>query len=161
MPLCNIMGITCVNSSFYIAFAFLHRETESDYTWVLEQLHAAFPGSTRPGVIVTDRELALMNAMSSVFPAAKHILCKWHIENNIKAKCWPFFRDLPITAAGTPEEQWALFLNDWHAVVESLSVTEYNRQWATLKARYRLHACTLTYLEATWLRDFKERFVYA
>jgi histone-lysine N-methyltransferase SETD2 len=123
------MGITGVNTSFYVAFAFLQRKQESDYTWVLEQLSAAMLGPACPAVVVTDRELVLMNARSVVFPTAKHVLCKWHIENSIKAKCWPFFDKLPTTAAGTPAEQWAQFLSDWCSVVESRSVVEYNRQW--------------------------------
>ena len=40
-----------------------------------------------PVVIVTDRDLALMNAMKTVFPECTNLLCKSHINKNVKAKC--------------------------------------------------------------------------
>jgi len=39
------------------------------------------------GVIVTDRDLALMNAMETVFPDATNMLCRFQIDKNVKAKC--------------------------------------------------------------------------
>ncbi|XP_073219701.1 uncharacterized protein [Cicer arietinum] len=38
-------------------------------------------------VIVTDRDLALMNAVENVFPKAMNLLCLFHICKNVKAKC--------------------------------------------------------------------------
>ena len=38
------------------------------------------------GVIVIDRDLALMNAVKTVFPECTNLLCKFHIEKNVKAK---------------------------------------------------------------------------
>ena len=40
-----------------------------------------------PGVIVTNRDLALMNAVKTVFPEATNLLCWFHIDKNVKAKC--------------------------------------------------------------------------
>ena len=40
-----------------------------------------------PGVIVTDRDLSLMNAVKNVFSDAKNLLCQFHIDKNVKAKC--------------------------------------------------------------------------
>jgi len=40
-----------------------------------------------PGVIVTDRDLALKNALKTVFPDATNLLCRFHINKNVKAKC--------------------------------------------------------------------------
>ena len=42
---------------------------------------------TRPGVIVRDRELALMAALDKVFSSSSHLLCIWHINKTILAKC--------------------------------------------------------------------------
>jgi histone-lysine N-methyltransferase SETD2 len=161
MPLCNIVSITGVNTTFIVAMAFMKQERETDYSWVLEQLRASTANNTTPGVIVTDRDLALMNALVQTFPNAKHLLCKWHIRKNVEARCWPFFKDLPTTAAGTAEQKWSRFLSDWDKLVSSLSVREFERQWAALKARHRLHSLALQYLQAVWLNDHKERFVYA
>jgi len=40
-----------------------------------------------PRVIVTDRDLSLMNAMTTIFPDATNLLCRFHIDKNVKAKC--------------------------------------------------------------------------
>ncbi|KAH1189725.1 hypothetical protein GmHk_20G057445 [Glycine max] len=40
-----------------------------------------------PGVIVTDRDLSLMNAVKTVFSDATNLLCRFHIDKNVKAKC--------------------------------------------------------------------------
>jgi len=39
-----------------------------------------------PGVIVTDRDLSLMNAVKNVFPNAINFLCQFHIDKNMKVK---------------------------------------------------------------------------
>ena len=39
------------------------------------------------GVIVTDRDLALMNAVKTMFPECTNLLCRFHIDKNVKAKC--------------------------------------------------------------------------
>jgi len=38
------------------------------------------------GVIVTDKDLSLMNAVKAVCPNATN-LCRFHIDKNVKAKC--------------------------------------------------------------------------
>ena len=39
------------------------------------------------GVIVIDRDFTLMNAVKSVFPYATNLLCRFHINKNVKTKC--------------------------------------------------------------------------
>jgi hypothetical protein len=41
--------------------------------------------SQLPKVIATERELALMDAISDEFPSATNVLCTWHIEKNVVA----------------------------------------------------------------------------
>ncbi|CAG8662882.1 24206_t:CDS:2 [Cetraspora pellucida] len=62
-------------------------ETEADYKWALSYVSRIFNGISYPNVIVTDRELALISAISKIFPTTKQILCIWHINKNILAKC--------------------------------------------------------------------------
>ena len=40
-----------------------------------------------PGVVVTNRDLSLMNAVKTVFLDATNLLCRFHIDKNVKAKC--------------------------------------------------------------------------
>jgi MULE transposase domain len=52
--LLNIVGTTCLNIIFYIAFCFLAKEEENDYVWALEQLKSICMDSALPGVMVMD-----------------------------------------------------------------------------------------------------------
>ena len=37
--------------------------------------------------MVSDRDTALMNAINVVFSEAANLLCRFHIDKNVKAKC--------------------------------------------------------------------------
>ncbi|CAG8838535.1 6681_t:CDS:1, partial [Racocetra persica] len=41
-------------------------------------------GDSNVTMIITDRELALINAISTVFPNARYQLCIWYIFRNMK-----------------------------------------------------------------------------
>ena len=41
----------------------------------------------KPQVIVTDRELALMNAVQTVFSESHNLLCIWYINKNVLVNC--------------------------------------------------------------------------
>ncbi|GKB59757.1 FAR1-related sequence 5-like protein [Tanacetum coccineum] len=62
-------------------------EKMDNYKWALEQLKLTLNECMRPRVIVMDRELALMKTFGIVFPQANHILCRWHIGQNIWKHC--------------------------------------------------------------------------
>ena len=68
-----------------------------------------FRGDVYPQVIVSDRDLALMNTISVVFPEATNILCQFHINKNVKAKCKMFVDS---------KEAWDIVLNAWGGVVD-------------------------------------------
>jgi len=40
-----------------------------------------------PKVIVSDKDLALMNVIGVMFPKAYNAFCRFHIDKNVKAKC--------------------------------------------------------------------------
>nr|KAJ0202453.1 hypothetical protein LSAT_V11C600311600 [Lactuca sativa] len=67
MPLLDIIGVSCFNTSFYSGFAFLEKEDEDSYIWALSAFQMILENCD-PSVIMTDRELALMNAIKMVFP---------------------------------------------------------------------------------------------
>lgn len=94
MPLLVIVGMSSLGTTFYVGFAFLMEEKEQDYTWAMKQVHRVYLGFSMEGppVHVTDRDLALMNALEQVFPASHGILCAWHIQKNILAKASTTFK---------------------------------------------------------------------
>ncbi|KAL0217123.1 hypothetical protein RCL1_007606 [Eukaryota sp. TZLM3-RCL] len=84
MPLLHGVGMTCLNTTFSAFFCLLRDETQSSYMWALKQLQNIL--ISPPAVVVTDRELALMNALQDVFPYTNRILCWFHIRQNINSK---------------------------------------------------------------------------
>ncbi|XP_052732394.1 uncharacterized protein LOC128196201 [Vigna angularis] len=71
--------------TFSATFTFLSTERQSNFTWALEKLKGLFlTFEGGPKVIVTDRDLALMNAIANVFSESYQMLCRFHILKNVK-----------------------------------------------------------------------------
>ncbi|KAI0998249.1 hypothetical protein K3495_g9949 [Podosphaera aphanis] len=66
MPPLHDIGVTATNESFTVFYCFMHFEAEQFYTWAMEEFKrnlVARHGDCLNVVFVTDRELALMNAL--------------------------------------------------------------------------------------------------
>ncbi len=89
MPLLDIIGVDAVQRSFCIAFAFLSSEIEEDYTWALERLRSLYKqcGTALLSVILIDRCLAVINAALTLFPSIALLLCLWHTNKAVLARC--------------------------------------------------------------------------
>lgn len=118
MPLLEIVGVTPTNMTFSIAFVYMHEEKQSNYVWALDCLKSVMEGCMLPRVIVTDREMALMNAYTIIFPDAKGLLCRWHINNNIMKKC---------------KSCWDVLYTSWTRLVNSETKEAYNKNLAQVE----------------------------
>eukprot|EP00256_Glycine_max_P049939 XP_006605093.2 uncharacterized protein LOC100792341 [Glycine max] len=85
LSLLDIVGVTPTGMTFSAGFAYLE-----------------------------DRDLALMNAVKVVFPECKNLLCRFHIDKNVKAKCkslvgqknaWDYVMDSWGNLVDCPSEQ--------------------------------------------------------
>jgi len=72
-----------------------------------------------PQVIVSDRDLVLMNAINVVFPKATNILCRFHIKKNVKAKCKMFVDS---------REAWDIVMNARGIVVNCQKCDAYDEE---------------------------------
>ncbi|XP_038704674.1 uncharacterized protein LOC120000624 [Tripterygium wilfordii] len=93
-----------------------------------------------------------MSAIESVFPNAKHLLCHWHINKNILAKCKKMFLD---------KETWNLFMSVWGTVVAANTEVEYLRRINELTTTFSHTPTAVAYVFDTWLNPYKERFIAA
>jgi hypothetical protein len=91
MPLLDMIGVDACQRSFCIAFAFLSGETEGDYFWALDRLKSLYEACNArlPSVVLTDRCIACMNAVSTCFPSAASLLCLWHANKAVLRHCEP------------------------------------------------------------------------
>ncbi|CAG8600124.1 15699_t:CDS:2 [Cetraspora pellucida] len=107
IPLLNIIGITSFNKTFFSCFIFIKDEEEDDYKWALTNVMSIFDRMQKPSVIVTDKELALMNALKIIFPKSTNLLCVWHISKNVLKNCKPQF---PKETNEEESGEWQSFL---------------------------------------------------
>ncbi|KAG1439492.1 hypothetical protein G6F56_012278 [Rhizopus delemar] len=134
-------------------------ESASDYVWFLEQMKSkCFISNISPKIIATDRELALISAIAVVVPDAYNILCRWHINKNIKVKIAKYF---PGISAERKDE----ILKAWSSMVSSSSTevdfernfSEFSMQFTSGEAGIRF----IDYIKDTWVENHKEKFVAA
>ena len=149
MPLLDIVGATNNNDTFFVAGVFLRSETAEDYLWAMRALSQLI--NFQPRVIVTDRELALINALELIWPNARLFLCRWHINKNVLANCKQLFPN---------NDHWEAFYAAWHDIVQARTPDVYTQRWEAFQATYAHLNPTLRYLHNTWLQ-YKERFVAA
>src|SRR5205809_5588886 len=147
MPLLNIVGSTNLNNTFFIACVFLGEESTEDYIWAMEALKSVLeqPGFTFPSIIVTDQELALINAVCLVFLSAKRVLCVWHVEKNVLSNVSSYFGE-------GEEDKQNEFMKAWAKVLSSGSQLDYEENWDTLYNTYWTdYSDLVVYLQDTWL----------
>ncbi|XP_047337914.1 uncharacterized protein LOC124941614 [Impatiens glandulifera] len=85
--LLEVVGITSTMRTYSLMLAYLSNEREEQLTWALGTLKKWMleKGTSLPSVFVSDRDMALINAIEICFPTARHILCIWHIN-----QCWSY-----------------------------------------------------------------------
>jgi len=81
MPLLVIAGISEEAKTFMFGFAALSSEAECNVKWALEKIFG-FLGQN-PNIICTDSCPTLKKVLTVVTPKSTHLLCGWHIDQNI------------------------------------------------------------------------------
>lgn len=150
-PLLQIVGVTSTEMTYSVAFVFMQSEKEDNYIWALEKLKGMMDPESLPEVIVTDRELSHMNAIAKVFPCAKNMLCRWHIQKNVLANCKKHFDDA----------HWQKVLATFAVIMYAPTIEVYDERVRELKRDFMMYPTVLEYVDKTWLAPHKERFVCA
>jgi hypothetical protein len=160
LPLLNMVGMSGVKLSFLVGCAFIQSEGEEDFRWVLEclLLHTNFS----PGIVVTDCDFALMNALQHVFPSSYHILCRWHVRRSVQSRCKSYFSSRRVSnrqnATSAQNDLVKDFMCGWDEVVFSEDVATFRIKWRKLQSDFRRERLLVDYLRDTWL-PMKEHFM--
>lgn len=107
----HIAGFTATNHSFTVALAAMPDESEETITRYLRYFRDLM-GPVTPKVVVTDRAMAIRNAVHAVWSprTTSIVLCLWHILQNLRTKIatatWPQRRAAPhrVPGFGPPAE---------------------------------------------------------
>ncbi|RZC52276.1 hypothetical protein C5167_020707 [Papaver somniferum] len=149
--LLRVVGVTSTGKLFTVAFIFLEAETEDHYTWALTRLKRLFSPNTLPSIFVTDGEIALVNAISTVFPQAECLLCSSHGLKNVSKNCKQFFES---------DDEFEIFMKEWTNLTQVRTKDEYAEAFSDFVLTWTSYLGCIQYLRDTWLR-YKERFVLA
>ncbi|GKD78576.1 PKS-NRPS hybrid synthetase [Tanacetum coccineum] len=151
IPLLDIIGVTCFNTSFYSGFVFLEKEDKDHYVWALSVFKKILSDSNQPSVIISDRELALMNTIKDEFPTTTSLLCVWHIKKNVFSNCKGYFERA---------EEFDMFMSSWNNLVYSTKESLFDKNWKEFELCYSSKKDAIEYIKDTWL-PWKEKFVSA
>lgn len=83
MPLATLVGVSHQNANITFATALLTDETAETFQWFFRTLLSAV-NNEAIGVVYTDQDNAIAAGLESEMPEAKHRLCAWHLEKNLK-----------------------------------------------------------------------------
>ena len=118
LPLFEIVGVTYTCLSFSAGFVFLTSEKEKNYIWALQKIRGSLLTShVGPEVIVSDKDLALMNAISTVFSKATNLLCRFHINKNVKEKCKMLVDSV---------EAWQVVMDSWRTIIDCTKIAKFD-----------------------------------
>ncbi|KAL5173741.1 Protein FAR1-RELATED SEQUENCE 6 [Glycine soja] len=149
LPLLDFVGVTPTAMTFFARFAYLEAERVNNIVWALERFRGLFLRHDRlPLVIVTDRDLALMNAVKIVFPESTNLLCRFHIDKNVKAKCKSLIGE---KMRGTI----------WGTLVDCPSEYEFHESHQKFQVACSPWPMFVDYVNDTWIIPHKEKFITA
>lgn len=165
MPMFNACGVTSGNKTFNWAVTFLSGERESHYNVALSAMASILKdeGIQPPGLIVSDRELALLNAFnkSSFWKLIPHLLCKWHVNMNVLAKTRRFFPPAVKQPNGKHyrHPRFQEFLKEWNALLAANTEESFTSTLASFKDPGRHPGEAVAYAVKTWIDPWKEKLV--
>ncbi|KAI5390399.1 hypothetical protein KIW84_075642 [Lathyrus oleraceus] len=144
--------MTSTELTFAVAFAYMESEQTENFCWILEKLKELFVKKDLcPQVILTDRDLALMKAIEIVFPRSINLLCRFHINKNVGAKCKQHVvNDLQKTIDTL-----------WMEVVWASDEVEYGQRLHQIEQACVDYNGFINYVKDTWLTLHRHRFVGA
>jgi len=110
LPLLNFVGVTSTGMTFSVGCAYLEGERVNNIVWALQSFRGLFLRNDRLSVvIVIDRDLALMNVVKTMFPECTNLLCKFHNDKNVKAKCKSLIGQ---------KNAWEYVMDNWGTLVD-------------------------------------------
>ncbi|KAH1249253.1 Protein FAR1-RELATED SEQUENCE 5 [Glycine max] len=153
LPFLDFVGVTPTTMTFFVGFAYLEAECVNYIVWALERFRGLFLRNDRlPLVIVTDRDLALMNAVKTVLPESTNSLCRFHIDKNVKAKCKSLIGEKNV---------WDYVMDNWGTLVDCPSEHQFHKSHQKFQVACLPWPMFIDYVNDTWIIPHKEKFITA
>ncbi|KAH1189119.1 Protein FAR1-RELATED SEQUENCE 6 [Glycine max] len=153
LPLLDFVGVTPTVMTFFAGFAYLETGRVNNIIWALERFRGLFLRNDRLlVVIVTNRDLALMNAVKTVFPESTNLLCMFHIDKNVKAKCKSLIGEKNV---------WDYVMDNWGTLVDCPSEHQFHESLQKFQVACSPWPIFTDYVNDTWIIPHKEKFITA
>ena len=125
IPLISFVGMNHHGQSVLLGCGFLGHESAEYFVWIFRAWLTCMLGRP-PQVIITDQCKPLQNAVSEVFPGARHCYCLWYIMQRVPEKM------------GGLKGYETIRTQMNKAVYESLKIAEFETSWADMIKRHNL-----------------------
>ncbi|KAH1241341.1 Protein FAR1-RELATED SEQUENCE 5 [Glycine max] len=153
LPLLDFVGVTPTGMTFSVGFAYVEGERVNNLVWALQRFRGLFlKRDALPGVIVIDRDQALMNAVKDVFPECTNLLCIFHINKNVKAKCKSLIAQ---------KNAWDYVMDCWGSLTDCPSEQQFDECLKKFEVACAPWPIFVDYVKETWIIPHKEKFVSA
>ncbi|KAH1256460.1 PKS-NRPS hybrid synthetase [Glycine max] len=153
LPLLDFVGMTPTGMTFSVGFAYMEGERVNNLVWALQRFRGLFlKRDALPGVIVTDRDQALMNAVKDVFPECTNLLCIFHINKNVKAKCKSLIAQ---------KNAWDYVMDCWGSLTDCPSEQQFDEYLKKFEVACAPWPIFVDYVKETWIIPHKEKIVFA
>ncbi|KAL5153993.1 hypothetical protein HKD37_19G053451 [Glycine soja] len=152
LSLLDFVGVTPTRMTFFAGFVYLEGERVNNVVWSLERFRDLFlRRDALPRVIVTDRDLTLMNAVKIVFPKCTN-LCRFHINKNVKSKCRSLIGK---------KNAWEYVMDAWRSLVDCRFEHQFDDCLKKFEISCSPWSMFVDYVNKTWIIPHKEKFVKA
>ena len=142
MSLAILTGVTGLNTSYYAGKCFMKDETETDYNWLMSTIKDLYKklNISLSKVWISDDEINIEKVIASqISPHAVHMLCIWHIEQNVLNNCRKHFQG--------QSDRWIEFYEDkkakpdpvrgdFQSLLNATKEKNLNRIWQIIKNKY-------------------------
>ena len=116
--LLDFVGMRLTGMTISVAFVYLEGGHLNNVVWALERFQGLFlKRDVLPGVIVTGRDLTLMNAVKTVFSECTNLLCRFHIDKNVKEICKSLVGQ---------KHPWDYVMDAWESLVDCPSKDQFD-----------------------------------
>lgn len=143
MPLILFTVVDNHGLAILIGGGLVSNEKYESYAWTLEKFQMCFRRA--PKVVFTDGDSELMREIQAIWPQSLHLLCRFHIAQNI-------IRAL----SGTLRSDLNQFMDDFWRIASIEDIVEYENEFAAMNARWPQ---AKTYLNI--LQSKQEKFAFA
>ncbi len=153
MSLFIISDQIALHKNFYVVFCFMTKKKQKNYMWILQQLKelCAKLKISDSTILLIDMKKDLMNVCRLIFSVSNHLLCLWHINNNVLINCKKHF---------IIKKVWNKFFSEWKDVMYVFSESEYRDLWNKFVNRYNLsHFDCINYLYDIYIMNYRRRFI--